>query len=238
MKKLKLTAALISLCCFFYIHAAAQESFIVTGVVFEKGTNVRVALAEITNKRTKLGVGSNDLGMFQLKASIGDTLLVTKRNLNDQQVVVQGKQDLLVYLIRSSTTLDEVTIVGNNKKQDLADLKRDFKRNGSFYQGKPPLLSYIFTPLTAVYELFGKTPRNARRFGRYAESELKETEIDQYFNQSIIKNNTDLKGPELEKYMLDCRPSYEKAQNWNAYDYIRYIKESSKKFTDTLGKGK
>ena len=53
----------------------------------------------------------------------------------------------------------------------------------------------------------------------------------------MIANNTNLKGKELEKYMLDYRPEFEKAQYWNSYDYIKYIKESSKKFTDTLGKG-
>jgi len=214
------------------------QDFIVKGVVFEKGTNIRVALAEITNKRTKLGVGSNDLGFFQIKASIGDTLLITKRNLNDQQIIVHGTQDILIYLVRASTTLDEVTIRGNTKKQDLEDIKRDFKRNGSFYQGKPPLLSYVFTPLTAIYELFGKAPRNARRFGRYADNELKQSQIDQYFNATIIQNNTNLEGKNLERYMLDCRPEFDKAQYWNSYDYIKYIKESSKKFTDTLGKGK
>lgn len=236
MKFIKINVFLIFLILINFSLKA--QDFVVKGVVFEKGANIRVALAEITNLRTKLGVGSNDLGFFQLKAKVGDTLLITKRNLTDQRVIIKGTQDILIYLVRESTMLNEVTIVGNTKKQDLAEIKREFQNKGVYKGGKTPLLSVLSNPLNALYNLFGKDPKNARRFGRYADNEIKQSQIDIYFNQSIIKNNTELRGDTLERYMLDCRPAFDKAQYWNSYDYIKYIKESSKKFTDTLGKGK
>ena len=236
MKFIKINVFLIFLILINFSLKA--QDFVVKGVVFEKGANIRVALAEITNLRTKLGVGSNDLGFFQLKAKVGDTLLITKRNLTDQRVIIKGTQDILIYLVRESTMLNEVTIVGNTKKQDLAEIKREFQNKGVYKGGKTPLLSVLSNPLNALYNLFGKDPKNARRFGRYADNEIKQSQIDVYFNQSIIKNNTELRGDTLERYMLDCRPAFDKAQYWNSYDYIKYIKESSKKFTDTLGKGK
>ncbi|MFC4212207.1 hypothetical protein ACFOWA_13500 [Pedobacter lithocola] len=214
------------------------QDFIVKGVVLEKGSNVRVALANITNLRTKTGVTSNDLGMFQLKAAIGDTLQIGKTYLNDQRILVLGRQDILIYMIRGSTTLNEVTILGSTKKQDLADIKRDFQSKGVFNGGKSSFLSAIFNPINGLYNLVGRDPKNARRFSRYADNEIKQSQIDVYFNPSIIKNNTELRGDTLEKYMIDYRPEFQKAQHWNSYDYIKYIKESSKKFTDTLGKGK
>lgn len=217
---------------------AKAQDFIVKGVVIEKGSNIRIALSEITNLRTGIGVGSNDIGMFQLKAKIGDTLLVMKRNLIDQRVVVKSQEDIIVYLVRGSTTLDDVTVYGNTKQQDLAEIKREYRNKGVYNGGKTTLLSAIFSPLNALYNLFGSDPKKARRFGRYADNEIKQSQIDVYFNQSIIKNNTELRGDTLEKYMLNCRPEFDKAQYWNSYDYIKYIKESSKKFTDTLGKGK
>ncbi|AZI24534.1 hypothetical protein EA772_03935 [Pedobacter sp. G11] len=236
MKFLKL--AILPLILILISFSLKAQDFIVKGVVFEKGANIRVALAEITNERTQMGVGSNDLGFFQLKARVGDTLLITKRNLTDQRIVVLGTQDILIYLVRESTMLNEVTIVGNTKKQDLEDLKREFQNKGVYNGGKSTFLSAIFQPLNGLYNLIGKEPKNARRFGRYADNELKQSQIDVYFNQTIIKNNTQLTGDTLERYMLDCRPEFDKAQYWNSYDYIKYIKESSKKFTDTLGKGK
>lgn len=211
------------------------QDFILGGVVFEKGTSNRIAGAEIANKRSGFKVGSNDLGMFQIRAMAGDTLLVMKRDFSDAEVVVSGSKDVLVYLERGRM-LKQVDISGQTKKQELQELKRDYRNKGSFYQGKPPFLAFLFKPLTAVYELIGKTPKNARRFGRYYETELQQSQIDGFFNEYLIQNNTDLKGQDLEKFMLDYRPEYEKAKNWTQYDAIKHIRDSYKKYTDTLGK--
>lgn len=215
--------------------AVYAQDFLLGGVVFEKGTLNRVAGAEVINKRSGFRVASNDLGMFQLKSAVGDTLLVIKRDFSDAEVVITGSKDLLVYLERGRM-LRQVDISGQTKKQELQDLKRDYKNKGSFYQGKPPFLAFLFKPLTAVYELIGKTPKNARRFGRYYETELQQSQIDGFFNEFLIQNNTDLKGKDLEKFMLDYRPEYEKAKNWTQYDAIKHIRDSYKKYTDTLGK--
>jgi len=226
-------------CCLSGLSIAAEaQEFIVKGVVFEKGANARVALANIQNQRTKIGVTSNDLGLFQIKAAVGDTLLIVKTYLNDQRIVIKAQQDILIYLTRSSTMLNEVTIVGNTKKNDLAEIKREFKNKGVYNGGKSSFLSAIFQPLNGLYNLVGKEPKNARRFSRYADNEIKQSQIDVYFNPSIIKNNTSLRGDTLETYMLNYRPDYQKAEHWSSYDYIKYIKDSAKKFTDTLGKGK
>lgn len=219
------------------LSVSAQE-FILQGVIFEKGTNIRLALAEVQNQRTKLGVGSNDLGIFQIKAQLGDTILITKRNFTDQQIVIKNSQSLIAYLFRQTNQLEDVIVKGQNKKQDLNEIKQEFKNKGVYNGGKTTFLSAIFSPLNALYNLVGKDPKNARRFGRYADNEIKQSEIDVYFNTSMIKKNTTLTGDTLERYMLDCRPEYQKAQYWNSYDYIKYIKDSSKKFIDTLGKGK
>jgi len=236
--KFRYRLLLIILCISAASFSVNAQEFILKGVVFEKGANARVALANIQNQRTKIGVTSNDLGMFQIEAAVGDTLLIAKTYLNDQRIIVHGTQDILIYLVRSSTMLNEVTIIGNTKKQDLADIKREFQNKGVYNGGKSSFLSAVFNPLNGLYNLVGKDPKNARRFSRYADNEIKQSQIDVYFNPSIIKNNTTLRGDTLENYMINYRPDFQKAQHWNSYDYIKYIKESSKKFTDTLGKGK
>lgn len=217
------------------IPAVMAQDFLLSGVIFEKGTSNRIAASEVINKRSGFRVVSSDFGLFQIRASIGDTLLVIKRDFSDAEVVVSNNKDLAIYLERGRM-LREVNISGQTKKQELQDLKRDYKNKGSFYQGKPPFLSFLFMPLTAVYELFGKTPKNARRFGRYYETEMQQSRIDGFFNEYLIQSNTDLKGDNLEKFMLDYRPEYEKAKNWTQYDAIKHIRDSYKKYTDTLGK--
>lgn len=214
---------------------SAQEDFRLNGVIMVKGSTTRVALAEITNKRTKYTVGSNDLGIFQIKASVGDTLLVIKRSFSDVEQVVLSDRDMIIY-VDMGNTLNQVNIRGQSKKQELDELKQDYRDKGSFYQGKPPLLSYIFAPLTALYELFGSTPKKARRFGKYYNTELQQTTIDGFFNETLIQKNTALEGKDLENFMLNYRPDYSKSKNWTEYDAVKYIRDSYKQYADTLRK--
>jgi hypothetical protein len=212
----------------------AQE-FMLNGAVFENGTKIRIALSEVTNKRNGYSVGTNDMGIFSVKAIVGDTILIAKRGFSDREIVVVSTQSIIVNLNRANT-LDEVVINGMAKKQTMEAIKNDFRSKGSFYAGKPPLLSYIFTPLTALYETFGRTPRNARRFERYYQTEMRETRVDQFFNRTLITKETGLEGKELDNFMINYRPDYEQAKNWNIYDATKWIKDSFKKYNAALKK--
>ncbi|RAJ34405.1 hypothetical protein [Pedobacter cryoconitis] len=217
--------------------AFAQQDFQLNGVVMTKGTTTRIAMAQVTNLRTKFTVSSNDLGLFQVKANLGDTLVIYKQDFSDKEMIVLSNKDLIVYLDNGAgTSLHEVNIRGKSKKAELDELKQDYRDKGSFYAGKPPLLSYIFAPITALYELFGRTPKNAKRFGNYYNREMQQTQIDGYFNESLIKKNTELSGKELEDFMLNYRPDYQKAKNWTEYDAVKYIRDTYKKYTDTVKK--
>lgn len=234
--KIKLGLFLLLVSCFWSLNVKAQQEFMLNGVLFENGSKIRIALAEVGNKRNGYVVGSNDIGLFQIRAVVGDTLVVVKRGFNDLTVVVKSTKDLVLVLNRSVNMLNEVVITGESKKQTLDAIKKDFKDKGSFYGGKPPLLSYLFTPLTAFYELFGRTPRNARRFNNYYNTELQQTHVDQFFNKTLINKYTGLEGKQLDDFMINYRPDYEKAKNWNQYDGVKWITESYKKYTDTAGK--
>jgi hypothetical protein len=237
MKRSKLYLCLCTIFLLFQgMNAVAQQEFQLKGVIMENGSNNRIALAEVSNTRNKFVVGSNDLGIFQIRAAIGDTLQIVKRDFGDKEIVVVSKEDVVLRMNR--TTLNTVNIYGQNRKNELNEMKQEYRNKGSYYAGKPPLLSYIFTPLTAIYELFGKTPKNAKRFNRYYTNEMQQTEIDAFFNEDLVKKNTPLTGKALENFMLNYRPDYEKAKNWTSYDAIKHIRDSYAQYADTLNKAK
>lgn len=211
------------------------QEFMLNGVLIENGAKIRIALAEISNGRNHYSVGSNDMGLFQIRCMIGDTLTISKRNFNDKVIVVVSTKDVIINLNRG-TTLDQVTITGQSKKQTLDAIKQDFRDKGSFYSGKPKPLAFIFTPLTALYELFGRTPKNARRFNNLYVTEMEQSLVDQFFNKTTINRNTGLEGKELENFMVNYRPEYKQAKNWNVYDGTKWIVDSYKNYTDTLKK--
>jgi len=198
-------------------------------VLMELGNNSRVVGGQLYNKRTTYTASTNSLGIFEIKASIGDTIQIYNREYTDSTIVVSSAKDLIIKL-RRGQMLREVNISGLAKRQELDDMKQEYRNKGAFYSGKPPVLSFLFKPLTALYETFGRTPKNARRFGRYYETEMQQTLIDGFFNETIIQENTDLKDEELENFMINYRPDFEKAQNWARYDAIKYIKEAYKAF--------
>lgn len=231
--------SLAFICLFFPFAVKAQSDFSVQGALFENGTTLRIALAEITNLRTRVSTGSNDMGVFNLKARVGDTLLITKRSFREVKLLVSSGKDIVVKMNRDATTLDQVVITGTNKKKELEAIKQDFKNKGSFYAGKPPaklLIPFGGSPLTFLYELFGKTPKAARRFGRMYQNEMQQISIDQYFNKSFIASHSDLDASRIEDYMVNHRPNYEKAKTWTEYDYLAYIAKTSKKYTDSVAK--
>ena len=235
---MKAFSLLFSVCMLMIIGIKTRaQDILAKGAIIEKGTNIRIALSVITNTNTGKAVGSNDLGLFNIKAKTGDTLLIEKRNFVSQQIVVNGTRDILVHLIRTSTTLEEITIKGKTKIEDLLQIRKEFKHQGSFYEGKPPLAllnPFSGSPLTFFYELFGKTPAKARRFKRYYDNELKLMQIDQFFNKTLIGKCTNLEGKNLDKLILDYSPTFEMVKDWNNYDAMNYIKLSAKKYTDTL----
>ena len=236
MNKFKIGLISFLICCIWGLSLKAQQEFMLNGVVFEKGTKDRIALAEITNKRNKYSAGSNDIGLFTIRSVVGDTLVIAKRGFKPVEVVIRDTKDVITYIARDATTLNEVTVYGQTKKQELDAIKRDYRNKGSFYAGKPPLLSYIFTPLTALYELVGRTPKNARRFNNMYVTELQLSHVDQFFNKTSINKYTGLEGKELENFMVNYRPDYERAKNWTNYDAIKWINDSYKKYSDTLKK--
>lgn len=201
----------------------------------ELGNNGRVVGGQLYNKRTTFTATTNSLGIFEIKAAVGDTIQIYQREYTDSNIVVTSATDLIIKL-RRGQMLREVNINGITKKQELTDMKQEYRNKGAFYSGKPPVLSFLFKPLTALYETFGRTPRNARRFGRYYETEMQQTLIDGFFNETIIQENTDLKGADLENFMINYRPDFEKAQNWARYDAIKYIKEAYKTYKESLKK--
>lgn len=233
LNRLNIFLIIFILCSSFGV--SFSQTYIIGGVIKEKDQNVRIGDAQIINQRTGLSVKSSSLGLFQIKANIGDTLLVIKAEFSDFTAAVTNTDDMIINLSRNRY-LKEVKVYAQTKKAEMEDMKREYKNKGAFYQGKPPLLSFLFKPLTAVYELFGRTPRNARRFGRYYETEMQQTLIDRFFNEQLIQSNTDLKEKDLEDFMLNYRPEYEKAKNWTDYDGLKHIRDSYKKYTDTLRK--
>jgi hypothetical protein len=219
------------------LKASAQQVFTIHGVVSKKLTVERVSQAVIRNLKTSELMMSDELGWFTIKASVGDTLLFTKQDYTDQKVVILNGSDIPVYM-QPVIKLATVTVKGQSTKQELNEVMSDYKKNGTFYDGKPPILSFLTNPLTGIYELFGKTPNEAKRFAAYSKSEQEYAEVRRRYTLTLVKRITNAPDSTAKKFMRYYTPSYEDLKGWNDYDLMKQIRKSYDYYAENKDKMK
>ena len=210
------------------VTALAQQNA-VQGLVMEKSGASRIANVSVVNKKTGARVLSDELGLFQIAAAAGDTLLLSKSGYADIVKPLLTMTDLVLQM-QKIIELDEVKVTGQTKKEELDEFRDQYRKKGSYYGGKPPLLAYVFQPVTALYELLGKTPNQARRFNLFYLKEMEQTEIDRRFNVSAIGRITGLIDADLKNFMVTYRPGYEILSGMDEYAFINYVKRSLETF--------
>ena len=209
----------------FSLKAFGQQVFAIHGVVSKNLSGERVSQVLISNLRSKDVMMSDELGWFTIRASVGDSLLFTKLDYTSQKIVVTNGSDLPVYM-QPVIQLATVTVEGKSTKQEINDAMADYRKQGTFYDGKPPVLSFLSSPLTGLYELFGTTPNQAKRFKAFSKGELEYAEIKRRYNLPLVKRVTNAPDSTAAKFMEYYTPSYEDLKGWNDYELIKQIKKS------------
>lgn len=202
-----------------------QQILNVKGIIFKKSTPDRISQALVKDIKNQNLMMSDELGGFSIKASVGDTLLIFKTGYTPQKMTVFNNGDIIVYL-QPVVELNQVTIKGQSKKQELNEVMKEYRSQGIYNDGKSlPIWQFINSPLTGFYNLFGKTPGQARRFAEYAKNEQEASAVDKRYTKELVKSITKLPDDDLEKFMVTYRPSYQDMKEWNDYQLIQYIKK-------------
>lgn len=215
---------IVAACCLAFA-GHAQNTYNLRGYVCTKGTSVRVSQVLVTNKQTKAIMVTDQLGGFTIKASLGDTLEFNKPDFTTTQQVVMGPSDLVI-VMQQVIHLSQVMIKGQTKQQELNEVMGDYRSKGIYYNGKPSALAAVTSPLTGLYELFGREPKQAKRFAEYTKLELEASQDHRKYNKELVKRITNLPDDEIQKFMDTFTPSHEDLQKWNDYEIITYIKNS------------
>ena len=221
-----LTLILLTLATYI---ANAQQKFVIKGLVFEKGSTTRLEQVNVEVKQTRALTKTDEWGNFELEVSIGDTLLFNKPNYETVEKVILAKQNLVIYLSKS-IALSEVVVKEQSKAKQQQEILDGYRSKGVFFNGDPPILAYIFSPLTALHELLGADANNARRFGNYIERENAQSLVDRHFNEAVIHKAIKIPDTELVEFMYLYRPKPEDVTYWNYYDDMNYVKKSYAKF--------
>lgn len=207
----------------------AQQIQKVSGMVMQKGSANRIAEVLVYNMRTHRSTVTNTFGVFTSEASIGDTLSFTKVGYGQVRTVVTSHDDFVVEL-QEGITLETVTIQRMSKEAELNDAMRNYSKKGIYNGGKNKIGTYLGSPATALYNLFGSEAKNARRFSSFMDKEKDELQVDRIFSIEKVKAATQLEGEQLASFMQIYRPSYDAAQYWGEYDFRHYVESSLEDF--------
>ncbi len=219
------------LCFCLALSASAQQLFTVKGIIFKKNTPITVSQAVVSNgSRKNIAMTmSDDLGDFNIQAEMGDTLVFKKIDYTVQTMVVQSHDNMSVYL-QPIIHLNEVNIKDASKRQELNDVLDDYKKKGQYSTLNPSVWSVMNSPLTGLYEMFGKGPEQAKKFRQFTREELEREAVSKRYTRKLVQQVTNMPESEVKDFMLAFTPSYEDIQNWNDYDIINYIKRSYEYF--------
>ncbi len=181
---------------------------------------------------------SDELGWFTIKAIIGDTLLFSKMEYADQKIAITSATDIPVYM-QPIIKLSEVTVQGQTKRQELNDVMNAYRSKGIYFDGKPPVTAFLpigGSPITGLYELFGKEPKRMRRFAAFAKDETEYAEVKKRYNLSFVKRVTNSSDTTAKKFMEYYTPSYEDIKQWNDYELIKHTRDEYTFYTKSADK--
>jgi len=218
---------ILSFClgCLFF-EASGQAVFTLKGTIYKKSTPEKISGVIVTNLRTKSQSTSDNWGVFNIPALVGDTLLFKKSDYASQTYVINSSFDINIYL-PPMVLLNEVTVKEQTKKQEIKETMNDYKKVGGYYTLNPSVWSAMNSPATAIYEELGTDPNRARKFQEHTQEELEHIEIFKRYNKALVKKVTGLTDDkEVQKFTDVFTPAYIDIKTWSDYEVVNYIKIS------------
>lgn len=207
--------------------AFAQQSFTLRGMILKKNYSERIAQVVITNMHNKSMMMSDELGNFSIVATKGDTLEFSKKDYAPQSYVVLSNADAIIYM-EPAIELQQVDVRAKSRRQEVNETLQDYRAKGIYgsENGYLPVWSFLNSPLTGLYQIFGKDARNYRRFLAFSKKESESIEVSRRYNAELVKRITNMSDEDVTKFMQVYTPSYEDMKEWNDYQVILYIKRN------------
>ncbi|NGM63187.1 hypothetical protein G5B30_14855 [Sphingobacterium sp. SGG-5] len=209
----------------------AQQLPTISGLVMEKGTGTRLGDVNVINLRTNKSTRTNVYGVFYIEATIGDSLSVSKTGYGPLKTILYTTEDVLLEM-QAGLQIETVVVSRRTREQQMEDILKDYEKKGIYNGGKNRVGTYLNSPATALYNLFGREAKNMKRFEKFMDREVEEMAVDRIFSKAAVSQATGLKGEELQNFMDLYRPSFGQVERWGQYDLLAYIDRSLKSWDE------
>lgn len=165
-------------------------------------------------------------------AQTGDTLIAQLEGFKSDTVKVGPANDVIFYLRRKSIRLNEVVIKDTvqSPSKRLKEMQEDYKdiyRKGNNSDllniGGPNGGGGVGLSIDALYSIFSKEGKDARKLQNILDRDYKEMVIDYRYTPVLVQQATGLYGTKLRDFMQQYRPPYHFILEANDYELIRFI---------------
>jgi len=230
-----------SICIVFLclgITVSAQRKTERWGYLRDSVTNEAIALASVTNLKTKITVMTSANGLFRIElkedevlsfAAVGyhfDTIHYNKSFLT--------QDTLSLYLKPLTHSLGNVTVTARGMSRyqlDSIERRKDFLQDIVNYTIPTVSQANSGAGIALNLDRFSRHEKEKRKRFAFFDSNEKEEYINYRFPASLVKKYTSLKDDQLQQFMQQYRPSSEwLRKNKNEEDLEYYINDKLKLF--------
>lgn len=216
------------------LSAQTNNGVVLKGRVVERTTGLSVPGAYIINKRTERGVLSEADGRFEIRASVGDSLVVSHLSFKYYYKVVHAGDEGFVHrfaLEERNYLLDEAGInaysLTTNDPRDVVFSEPLIPSNEQieFPVHAPAGLA---NPVDFLYERFGKTPRQMAELRLLMERDAWRQKL-QGSNGKALQELTGMNPAEVQAFAYYC--SGGRIRHETDYELLRSLVECYERYT-------
>lgn len=223
MNKLFLFSALL-----LFAVSNLQAQGVIKGKIIDISTEQPIGLATIKNLKFNISTFSDSSGLFSIRATFGDSLVIHALSYTNDTIVV-SKDKYLILLQSTSNLLEEVNI----RPLNLQPLSLPI----SPFHGQSMVYKYHYGGDEiggAVFRVWYWKKDEKKRSKRLLleEDYKKSVEIREIFSEDNLSNYLPLRGEELRCFIKLCTPT---PREFSASDFhfLTYISNCYKKFINT-----
>jgi len=217
----------------FLIHenAIAQndsnQKINITGVVYDKSSNVLLNNLMIINKTTQQGFFAGATGGFSVSVLKNDTIIIGASGYENKKICFKDSVDkndffVRIYMERLNVQLKEVVIIA---PRDLNAIQQDIEKLG--YRKEDYMLSgvdAISSPITFLYQQFSKRERAKRHVAEMRNEDRKRELLKELLAKYVANEVIALSNDDFDDFIDYCNVSDEFMKYSTQYEFIMYIK--------------
>ena len=222
------------------------ERVIVAGYVFEESTSSPLPYVNVYIKQTRIGTITDPSGYFLLSAKLNDTLTFSSLGYDKKYVVLtdtarENMKPIIVFLDTRIYELGSIDIIALKRykqlEYDITNMRlpdddyvyaaRNFPFRPAdidyYSRGANPGFGLVFSPITALYDMFSKEGKERRKLEEITERDQLSKIIDQKLSPDLVMKITGLSREDSNVFINWCSFSPDFIKNLNEYDLISVI---------------